>query len=113
MYVTQFDIFVFLLIVIIVPFIIFLIIRNFLCWYYKININIHLLENINKNLEFISKQNFPEKYEEYKKTFCSKCGKKIKEKTYFCSACNEYFCYDCILAGKKCPNCNSKVQELY
>ena len=55
MYFDQSGFFVSILIFLVVFFVVFLLIRNLVCWYYNINIHIKLLENINNKLEFLSK----------------------------------------------------------
>jgi len=88
--------------------------------------NLRLLENL------LLKQNFPDEYCEFEESLypvgpivqkqkeekeikekhtCSKCGNMIEEKEYYCSKCEKYFCYDCILFGLKCPECKSKINQ--
>lgn len=114
------------LVSIVIGILIFLILREFWCWYWKINKTIVLLESIERKLslqtntesildtvettsEELPNLSAPIGQEEKETHVCSYCSKETTENMYYCPTCEKYFCYSCIKAGAKCPVCKSRL----
>lgn len=122
------------LVTLVVCFFVFLLLRELNCWYWKINRQLELLEDIGQTLSSLCKteihvpgnpplvhaDTMPGKLEgsvSGKEAtlggHCAICFHEIQEgKAYYCDDCKMVICYDCMLNGAKCPNCKSTLRQL-
>jgi hypothetical protein len=115
-----------LIVLFMIGILIFLILREFWCWYWKINKRTVLLESIERKLSMLTNTDSildtvedpsetlpnlsaPIGHEEKETHVCSYCSKETTENLYYCPTCEKYFCYSCIKAGAKCPVCNTRL----
>jgi len=70
-------------------FIVFLICRELMCWYFKINRMVALMEEQNELLRRLAGTCNESRVQEARGWVCKKCGKENKQSALFCNSCGE------------------------
>ncbi len=105
-----------------------LLLREFFCWYFKINRRNAILLSIDEKLSILTEtdtfvkveadrkkveidiKNLMDLYTDTEKKYqCASCEKEIDRATYYCQDCDQHFCYHCMQSGARCPTCTSKL----